>query len=93
MDQVETEEVNAVHEGEHIDDDNYPVRNNMAPNYVDNEPIEFNDGNVDVDEEIDDESSGNDEEFSDRESSICSLDRELENVNLSSDSESSISDV
>ncbi|CAO2834630.1 unnamed protein product [Amaranthus hypochondriacus] len=66
----------------------------MAPTYVDIEPMEFNDVNVDVDEEIDDESGGNDEEeFSDRESSICSLDRELENVNLSSDSDSSIGDL
>ncbi|CAO2816106.1 unnamed protein product [Amaranthus hypochondriacus] len=93
-DQVEIEEVNAVHEGEHIDDDNYPDRNDMAPTYVDIEPMEFNDVNVDVDEDIDDESSGNDEEeFSDRESSICALDRELENVNLSSDSDSSIGDL
>ncbi|CAO2834910.1 unnamed protein product [Amaranthus hypochondriacus] len=98
--QVEVENVNAVNEDAQIDDDNYPIRNDVVPNLVDIGTLDLNavdydfDVDVDVDEETDDESNGNDEEeFSDRESSICSLDRDLENIGLDSDSDSDSSVV
>ncbi|CAO2821038.1 unnamed protein product [Amaranthus hypochondriacus] len=95
--QVEVENVNVVNEDDQIDDDNYPIRNDVVPNLVDIRTLELNaidddfDVDIDVDEETDDESNGNDEEeFSDRESSVCSLDRDLENIGLDSDSDSSV---
>ncbi|CAO2836087.1 unnamed protein product [Amaranthus hypochondriacus] len=88
--QVEVQEVDALNENDQIDDDaNYPLRDDVEPNFVDIDTLEPNEVDADVDEEFYEESSGYEEqEFSDSELSICSLNRELENVDFNSDSDS-----
>ncbi|CAO2841401.1 unnamed protein product [Amaranthus hypochondriacus] len=48
---IELENVNAVNEDDQIDDDNYPIRNDVVPNFVDTGFLELN--NVDDDFDVD----------------------------------------
>ncbi|KAL2929645.1 Replicase polyprotein 1a, partial [Bienertia sinuspersici] len=86
---VEFEEANVVEVGEN-DDESYIPRDDVEPTLVSAKIAQQNDRGIDeADEFIDDESNDKDDHedvFSDRDSSIASLDKDLEEVEFDSDS-------
>lgn len=83
FDVEEFQNVNEVDVGEGANDDISVVRVDVEPMLVDIDVVECNEDNLQ--DEVTDEDD-EEEEFSNRESSIGSLDRDLEEVELESDS-------